>query len=491
MDYEKLYKQALEKARKGQSVEQIFPELSESEDDVIIKGIIQYLEQSEFGEEPYHIDGDVVIKYIDWLERQGSQNFANSTKTCKTKHTSVWSEEDEKIRDEIILYIGSSKGIGISTHNRWLSWLEKQGVESQNKPTPPVWKYKKDNTPLLRDSLILNKYGCVAKSPSGAIVSDVWVIDYDELAKLPKEEYNKQNNQKSADKVEPKFKVGDWVRAISSGNIFKILSVNDELYRVLCYDGVEVNYPIIDVEKDLAYWTIQDAKEGDVLCMHSSESNYDCVFLYQNTYEFEPNINVAAAYCCIYIYMRPNKIELGIQGPDCIDIRKIEPATEYHRNLLFQKMKEAGYEWDSEKKELKNIEWIDLGLPSGTLWKSTNETGEHTGYYTYDDAVNIFGDQLPTKEQFDELKEKCRWEWKENGYKVTSPNGNSIFLTALGFRGCNDFMHNNGTYGNYWSSTLHDSENPWSLYFTSSGVFTAYDSRCYRESVRLVKNKQQ
>lgn len=57
-----------------------------------------------------------------------------------------------------------------------------------NQDELPKWRYKKDNAPLIRDSIILNKYGCVAKSPSGAIVCDVWVIDYDELAKLPKEE---------------------------------------------------------------------------------------------------------------------------------------------------------------------------------------------------------------------------------------------------------------------------------------------------------------
>ena len=62
-----------------------------------------------------------------------------------------------------------------------IAWLERQG---EQKPTLPKWKYKKDNTPLLRDSIILNKYGGVAKSPSGAIVSDAWVLDYDELAKL-------------------------------------------------------------------------------------------------------------------------------------------------------------------------------------------------------------------------------------------------------------------------------------------------------------------
>ena len=34
----------------------------------------------------------------------------------------------------------------------------------------------------------------------------------------------------------------------------------------------------------------------------------------------------------------------------------IHPATKEQRDLLFQKMKEAGYEWDAEKLELKRIE---------------------------------------------------------------------------------------------------------------------------------------
>jgi hypothetical protein len=32
------------------------------------------------------------------------------------------------------------------------------------------------------------------------------------------------------------------------------------------------------------------------------------------------------------------------------------PATKEQRDLLFQKMKEAGYEWDSNKKELIRYE---------------------------------------------------------------------------------------------------------------------------------------
>ena len=55
---------------------------------------------------------------------------------------------------------------------------------------------------------------------------------------------------------------------------------------------------------------------------------------------------------------------------------------------------------------VQQSEYVDLGLPSGTLWKSKNEKGM---YYTYGEAVRQFGDQLPTREQFAELKAFCSW----------------------------------------------------------------------------------
>ena len=45
-----------------------------------------------------------------------------------------------------------------------------------------------------------------------------------------------------------------------------------------------------------------------------------------------------------------------MQGPDCVEVSTVKPATKIQRDLLFQKMKEAGYEWNAEKKELKEIE---------------------------------------------------------------------------------------------------------------------------------------
>ena len=128
--------------------------------------------------------------------------------------------------------------------------------------------------------------------------------------------------------------------------------------------------------------------------------------------------------------------------------------------------------------------YVDLGLPSGTLWKETNEAG---GFYSYDEAKSKFGSRLPTKAQFTELKDKCRWKWTGDGYRVTGPNGNSIVLPASGFRSCNGDVNHVGSYGNYWSSTPDGSDYAWILGFSSDEVYMYYSDRCYGLSVRLVQ----
>ena len=55
---------------------------------------------------------------------------------------------------------------------------------------------------------------------------------------------------------------------------------------------------------------------------------------------------------------------------------------------------------------LKRQGYVDLGLPSGTLWKRDDEYG----CYTQQDAKRQYGDQLPTKEQLQELFNYCNYE---------------------------------------------------------------------------------
>ena len=66
--------------------------------------------------------------------------------------------------------------------------------------------------------------------------------------------------------------------------------------------------------------------------------------------------------------------------------------------------------------------------------------GENISGTEYDAAtVNLGSDwRIPTKSEIQELIEKCSWEWtlisNIRGYKVTGPNGNSIFLPAAGWK---------------------------------------------------------
>ncbi len=132
-------------------------------------------------------------------------------------------------------------------------------------------------------------------------------------------------------------------------------------------------------------------------------------------------------------------------------------------------------------------EYVDLGLPSGTKWKDKNESD----LYNYNDALTEFGANLPSFSQFEELKDNCKWEWQNNGYKVTGPNGNTIFLpVSKDLRDCNGDWLDAPNVGSYWSSTHMGVDEAWSFSFTVSGKDLNESQMCYWRSVRLVQSKK-
>ena len=78
MDYEKLYKEAFERARKFKSpycqaaVEQIFPELAESEDEKIRKELLAHIQQ-ERASSTLKVNHAKWDRMITWLKKQGEQ----------------------------------------------------------------------------------------------------------------------------------------------------------------------------------------------------------------------------------------------------------------------------------------------------------------------------------------------------------------------------------------------------------------------------------
>ena len=132
----------------------------------------------------------------------------------------------------------------------------------------------------------------------------------------------------------------------------------------------------------------------------------------------------------------------------------------------------------------EKIRFIDLGLPSGTLWASSNIPHR----MSWEDAVSEYGDFLPTAEQFKELRELCTMKvhkglFRKNGWtRFTGPNGRSVCFPNVGrVIGA----------GHYW---LKHPNGPAKYELTLSTVFLTYnlepkDRPRSNLLVRLVSNK--
>lgn len=200
-----------------------------------------------------------------------------------------------------------------------------------------------------------------------------------------------------------------------------------------------------------------------------------------------------------------------------------------------------------------NEKWVDLGLPSGLLWATSNlgaDTPEEYGNYyawgetatkdvynrsTYryctvndrdslqtltkyntseaygaidnltllqamDDAATQAlsnSARIPTKEEWEELLNNTTTEWTTqngvNGYKFTASNGKSLFLPAAGSFNDSELIVA-GEYGFYWSASLYTDEpsDAWSYSFQSEGHrIGSFGYRTDGQSLRPVRSTKQ
>lgn len=156
---------------------------------------------------------------------------------------------------------------------------------------------------------------------------------------------------------------------------------------------------------------------------------------------------------------------------------------------------EARAKMDSAAKHVNNTKeayrnaalaegYVDLGLPSGTLWKRQNE---EAGLMSLLDAK--YSNFLPAKSKYEELIESCTWTWRGNGYMVTGASGDSLFLPALGARDCQGKIIGEGVNGEYWTSTI-EGKRVWYLFFNEKMIRLLPGDLCGQRYVRYRQNFQ-
>lgn len=229
------------------------------------------------------------------------------------------------------------------------------------------------------------------------------------------------------------------------------------------------------------------------------------------------------------------KVDINSDNSFTAKITQLNPATTYYYKFrAYTNVDDIEFEVKSfitlstpSTGNINGHNWVDLGLPSGLKWATCNvgatipqgygnyyawgETatkGEYTeqnsvtygqqisdisGNAQYDAARANWGGtwRMPTKAEMEELRDNCTWTWTSlnvvKGCKVTGPNGNSIFLPAVGrcygsSRGLVDEL------GYYWSSTPNErsTNGAYGLYFNSGSHDVYRDDRGYGHTVRPV-----
>ncbi len=124
---------------------------------------------------------------------------------------------------------------------------------------------------------------------------------------------------------------------------------------------------------------------------------------------------------------------------------------------------------EGESNSAKTIyDWANYAYCAGTETSMTKYCSDAdygtvdklTELESADDAASLFFGspwRIPTSADFEKLVNECVWEWTSmdgvSGCKVYGPNGNSIFLPAVGaYR--NEKLTGNRQAGYYWSSSL-------------------------------------
>ena len=238
---------------------------------------------------------------------------------------------DEMIRKEMLQIAKESEDsfymvLTPKKRETLIAWLEKQSKQNL------TWSEEDDKRiNRIYDFLWKHKRGFSAI---------IWQIEEDAnwLKSLKERVQLKQNEQKSVDGVEPKFRIEakKWYICISQygncieGRCYQALSDG----RIIDDFGTEYDMHS-DADKYFRLWTIEDVKDSNVL--YSPEHNLLWIYKDKDTYHVATNLNY------------PHNISIG---GDIVIPSDVCPAPKEQCDILFARIKKYGYTWDKDTKKL-------------------------------------------------------------------------------------------------------------------------------------------
>ena len=215
--------------------------------------------------------------------------------------------EDEKIRKDLITFLDEIWHLGKNANfdkwdksdcSNWIAWLEKQG---EKKPQ--------------------------GKSALEAI---------------------KEEKVDNANKVEPKFKVGDWI--VWQDKCYKV-NYNGCGYELVDQNGLSTSLEYGNIDENARLWDItKDAKEGDVLAVSwwKDKDFWQKIIIFK---KYHSEVIKWLNKPCVEGYgntFKNGKLALNEEVPYYSKAwtGDLHPSTKEQRDILFKSMKENGYKWD-------------------------------------------------------------------------------------------------------------------------------------------------
>lgn len=141
-----------------------------------------------------------------------------------------------------------------------------------------------------------------------------------------------------------------------------------------------------------------------------------------------------------------NKNEIEIKCNFC-------PSDEYKTRIDISNLLKAKENTLQEVTSNDGMKWVDLGLPSGTLWAihgemCVDDIPSNPLCVEHVEALEKYGALVPTKEDWEELMENTNRVHTPNGLYFSGKNGASIFLHNTNNPSCDP--SETKFCGNYW-----------------------------------------